>query len=366
MIVDAHFHIIPPIGRGYGEGDAKLQMKFFQHEVRRRRPFTRKSDGVVVDEALMNNPDSDDMNDLPDVNLRMREYGKGDITVDGVDYECQVWEYARRHKVRDNDVPPEYGVAEMDRVGVDMAVLQSDHLYTSLNEYYGEAMRNYPNRFIGLSQIYEWEAEQPAQLERLERSILEQGNKGLYFRTEPLPFGHNYLLADDPNLEPLWRKVRELNIPVWWYLCSTRTKNRYAGFLEHLAAMDRWAQRHPEIPAVLTHGIDSLRIFDGTPRAHEIPDEAMVLLRRPNVHVEIMFYRYWPPYPFIGAQQAVKRLCDELGPEKIMWGSDHYIVNLWCTYEQSLDYIRHSEILSAEGRSLIMGGNAARMFNLTA
>ena len=129
--------------------------------------------------------------------------------------------------------------------------------------------------------------------------------------------------------------------------------------------MDRWAQRHPEITAVLTHGIDSLRIFEGTPRAHEIPDEAMVLLKRPNVHVEIMFYRYWPPYPFIGAQQAVRRLCDELGPEKIMWGSDHYIVNLWCTYEQSLDYIRHSEILSDEEKSLIMGGNAARMFNLT-
>ena len=318
MIIDAHFHVIPPIGRGYGGGDTKLQMKFFQHEVRRRRPFTRKSDGVVVDEALMNNPDSDDMNDLPDVNLRMREYGKGDITVDGVDYECQAWEYARRHKVRDNDVPPEYGVAEMDRVGVDMAVLQSDHLYGSLNEYYGEAMRNYPNRFIGLAQIYEWEAEQPAQLERLERSILEQGNKGLYFRTEPLPFGHNYLLADDPKFEPLWRKVQELNIPVWWYLCSTRTKNRFDGFMEHIAAMDRWAQRHPEIPAVLTHGIDSLRIFEGTPRAHEIPDEAMVLLKRPNVHVEIMFYRYWPPYPFIGAQQAIRRLCDELGPEKIM------------------------------------------------
>ena len=118
MIIDAHFHVIPPIGRGYGGGDTKLQMKFFQHEVRRSGRFTRKSDGVVVDEGLMNNPDSDDMNDLPDVNLRMREYGKGDITVDGVDYECQAWEYARIHKVRDNDVPPEYGVAEMDRIGV--------------------------------------------------------------------------------------------------------------------------------------------------------------------------------------------------------------------------------------------------------
>ena len=49
-----------------------------------------------------------------------------------------------------------------------------------------------------------------------------------------------------------------------------------------------------------------------------------------------------------------------------MWGSDHYIVNLWCTYEQSLDYIRHSEILSEEEKSLIMGGNVARMFKITA
>jgi predicted TIM-barrel fold metal-dependent hydrolase len=62
----------------------------------------------------------------------------------------------------------------------------------------------------------------------------------------------------------------------------------------------------------------------------------------------------------------IRRLRDEIGVHKLMWGTDMpYCSGSWCTYKQALDYIRlHCEFLSADEKALILGDNAARMFNL--
>ena len=154
--------------------------------------------------------------------------------------------------------------------------------YTAaLNEYYGEAMRKFPNRFIGLAQIREWEADQPAQIERLERGVLEHGNKGLYFSAEPFALSNFADHLDDAKFEPLWRKVRELEIPVWWYI-HTRRHDRFAAFMEHVAELDRWTQRHPDIPSVLTHGLDTFGIRRGEPEQYEIPDRTDDFAKAPQ------------------------------------------------------------------------------------
>ncbi len=100
------------------------------------------------------------------------------------------------------------------------------------------------------------------------------------------------------------------------------------------------------------------------PTAHqyEIPDELVALLKLPNMYFEILFLAFWREYPFLGAEQMIRRLCDELGPEKMMWGTYQYVVQGWCTYRQALNDVRNSELLSEEEKALILGGNAARMF----
>jgi predicted TIM-barrel fold metal-dependent hydrolase len=193
---------------------------------------------------------------------------------------------------------------------------------------------------------------------------LEHGNKGLTFSVEAFAVSSYADHLDDAKFEPLWRKVQELKIPVWWYIHSRRI-NRFDSFMEHVAELNRWAERHPDIRAVLTHGLDSFSMRRGTPQQHEIPDELMALLKRPNMYFEMFFLAFWREYPFLGAQQMIRRLCDELGPEKMMWGTDQYVVQWWSTYKQALNYVRNSELLSEEEKALILGGNAARMFNIT-
>lgn len=355
-IIDAHFHIFPPLGTDSGDQSGELGVKFFQYHLRDYRTFWRKDDGTRVERLLFEYP-SDDFHAMPDVSFRMGNYGQAELTVDGVDYVTQIYP----PNLVNMEAPPERMIAEMNLVGVDMGVLQHDHVYGSLNEYFGDCMRRFPGRFIGLAQIWEHQADQPAQHERLERAILEQGNKGLYFSVETFALNGYTDHIDDARFEPLWDAVRTLEIPVWWYL-DARRRDRVANFMERVAELDRWVQAHPDIPAVITHGIVPAAII----REIGIPDEVMTLLKRPNVYAEVLFQAKWPDYPFVEGQKMLQRLCEEVGAQKFMWGTDMpYASGYWCTYKQALDFIRiHCDFLSQDEMDLILGGNVARLFNL--
>jgi predicted TIM-barrel fold metal-dependent hydrolase len=48
-----------------------------------------------------------------------------------------------------------------------------------------------------------------------------------------------------------------------------------------------------------------------------------------------------------------------------MWGSDMPNVERFCTYRQSLDYVRrYCDFLTSRDMDLILGANAARLYGL--
>ena len=357
--IDAHSHIFPRFATGSGPESAELTLKLWQYHVRDFSEFWRKADGKHVKERLLDYP-SDDIHKMPDVNFRMGKYGKAEFTIDGVDYYTALFPPG----LENLEAVPERMIAEMDAAGVDVAVLQSDHVYgANIAEYYAKAMSRFPNRFIGLAQICEPAADQPVQLERLERAVQELGCKGLFFSVELFAFDGYTDHIDDSKFEPLWGLVQALGIPVWWYL-DARRRDRVASFMQYTAEVDRWAERHPDIPSVLTHGLVPATMI------HEIgvPQEVMSLLKRPNVFAEILMPAKWPEYPFVEGQEMLRQWRDEVGPEKLMWGSDMpFCGGNWCTYRQAADYIRlHCDFLSRQEKALILGGNAMRMFKLDA
>lgn len=357
--IDAHSHIFPRFATGSGPESAELTLKLWQYHVRDFSEFWRKADGKHVKERLLDYP-SDDIHKMPDVNFRMGKYGKAEFTIDGVDYYTALFPPG----LENLEAVPERMIAEMDAAGVDVAVLQSDHVYgANIAEYYAKAMSRFPNRFIGLAQICEPAADQPVQLERLEHAVHELGCKGLYFSVELFAFDGYTDHIDDSKFEPLWGLVQALGIPVWWYL-DARRRDRVASFMQYTAEVGRWAERHPDIPSVLTHGLVPATMI------HEIgvPQEVMSLLKRPNVFAEILMPAKWPEYPFVEGQEMLRQWRDEVGPEKLMWGSDMpFCGGNWCTYRQAADYIRlHCDFLSRQEKALILGGNAMRMFKLDA
>ena len=182
------------------------------------------------------------LRDMPDVDFRIGGFGQLECTVDGEDYYLQWYPCSFREMA----APPELMVTYMDYLGVDMAVLQHDHIYGSLNEILGDCMKRYPGRFLPLAQIREWEADQEAQSARLEHAVESLGLKGLYFEVEALAFTGWVDHLDDAKFEPLWETVRRLGIPVFWYLYTSH-RDRFPNYLDQVVRLDRWAKAHPDI-----------------------------------------------------------------------------------------------------------------------
>ena len=355
-VIDVHCHIFRRFGTGSGPESGRLALKLWQYHVRDFTDFWRKSDGTRVNAMLLDFP-SDDINKMPDVNFRMGRYGQAELTIDGVDYAMQLYPPA----LENLEATPERMVAEMEVAGVDAGVLQSDHVYgANVNDYYVEGMERFPGRFISLAQIQETEADQPAQLERLERAVVDQGCRGLYFSVELFSLDGYVDHIDDAKFEPLWDLVRELAVPVFWYL-DPRKQDRVASFLACIGEANRWAEAHPGIHAVLTHGPVPAAII------HQIgiPDELWTLLKRPNMHVEMLMQAKFPEYPYPEGQEILRQFRDEVGIEKLMWGSDMPFGTMWCTYKQAVDYVRlHCDFLSREEKDLFLGGNVARVVGI--
>ena len=355
-IIDAHYHIFPQLGSQNGGIDRELRLKLWRFHAREWNNFWRKKDGKHTTEQFLQF-DSNDIDDMPELDFRLTDFGQAEITVAGIDYVMQLFP----PNLVNNEAPPQRMVAEMNQAGVDMGVLQCDHVYGDLSEYFADAMKTYPGRFIGLAQIWEPEADSPRRLENLERAIREHGNRGLYFSVEPFSVLQNEVAIHDPKFDALWDLVQDLGIPVFWFL-DDRTVDRVARFIRRVAELDAWAQRHPDIPSVITHGLVPAAII------HEIgiPEEVMSLLERPNLYAEILFPAKWPDYPYPHGQQQLRQLRDEVGAHKLLWGSDSpFGTSMWCTYRQALDFVRrHCDFLSQDEKDLILGGNAAKLFDI--
>ncbi len=355
-IIDAHYHIFPRLGSQRKGIDPELFLKFWQIHSRESNSFWRKDDGTRVSEKFLQF-ESYKIDDMPKVNFRLTDYGQAEITVAGVDYVMQLYPPS----LANNEAPPQRMVAEMNLAGVDTGVLQHDHVYGDLNEYFGQAMKDHPGRFIGLAQIWEPEADNRRRLEDVERAISEYGSKGLYFSVEPFSVLQQYFILNDPKFDPLWGLVRKLEIPIFWYL-DDRTIDRVDMFMRRVAEFDEWAQRHPDIQSVITHGLVPAAII------HDIgiPDEVIALLDRPNIYAEVLFPAKSPDYPYPLGQQQLEQLRNRVGAHKLLWGTDSpYGMAMWCTYRQALDFIRlHCDFLSQEEKDLILGGNAARLFGI--
>ena len=252
----------------------------------------------------------------------------------------------------------------MDYVGVDVAVLMNAHLYGKLSEYYAEAIQQYPGRFVGLAEVDETLAHTDAEIERLRYAVNTLGMRGLYYLVEGLFTNDFRQHVDDRTFDPFWEEVRRLGLVACWDLgpFPLPTADDY---LDQLLRFGRWHERFPEIPVVLVHGLGgTLQVGN----RYDLTPEVRAICEHPNLTIELLFpiqVGGKAEYPFAGALDLVHQLYDTFGPRKLVWGSDIPNVERYCSYKQSLEYLRkHADFLSPPDRDLILGGNAARIHQL--
>ena len=101
---------------------------------------------------------------------------------------------------------------------------------------------------------------------------------------------------------------------------------------------------------------------------YEFPDELLAVYRHEPSVLEVMFpitYGGVWDYPYPEAQALIESLRDQLGAGRLVWGSDMPNVERFCTYRQSLDYVRkYCPFLTAREKDLILGDNCAAFYGI--
>ena len=245
IVFDAHNHCFPPIG----QGDLDIRLPETQYHVRHAWPnFRRRGDNAPLEDPVLLG-DGDGISWLPDLDFRFGCCGQVELTHNGDDYFFQLVPAS----LFDSSAPPEYTIAQMDYAGVDRAVLQSDRIYGRMDDYLGECVKRYPDRFVALAQVDEWVGGEPQQLARLRRQIEELGFSGLYFPTEGFFHADFRTNVNSTELEPLWELVAELGIPIHWHAVSRR-RPRLERYIEGIGAHKLlWGSDMPSCEEVVTY-----------------------------------------------------------------------------------------------------------------
>ncbi|MGH7911028.1 MAG: amidohydrolase family protein, partial [Candidatus Dormibacteraceae bacterium] len=215
---------------------------------------------------------------------------------------------------------------------------------------------------LGLAEVDECRGGDRDQVEHLRIAVRDQGLRGLYYATLGLLFGGHHQTLDDERFEPLWKEVRHLGIPVFWEVLGAPVAGS-EDLLAQIEHLNRWADRHPDIPCLFTHGF-SPELLDA-----EIPEPVLSLLHREQFLIEVLWPISWGRdhrYPYGDLVRPLRNLLREAGASRLVWGSDMPNVLRHCTYEQSRSYLPallRKVGAGGEEEAAIFGGNLRKLLS---
>jgi predicted TIM-barrel fold metal-dependent hydrolase len=136
--------------------------------------------------------------------------------------------------------------------------------------------------------------------------------------------------------------------------------------MAHIAAFGRVLARHPGLRVHMAMS-PPVAWFARNGR-YEFPEELLRVYRHEPLVLEVVFpisYGGIWDYPYPEAQTLIADMRDQLGADRLVWGSDMPNVERFCTYRQSLDYVRrYCPFLTAREKDLILGDTCAAFYGI--
>jgi hypothetical protein len=347
MVIDCHAHVFQDWSDPCGHASREVHRKYIQKvQTRTLADVYRARDGARVGGGVLFREGENGWSGLKDVNFRVGNYGRLDFTIDGEDYWSQYMPVGMQRIV----APPELMLAQMAYAGVDHAVLQAGWGYGAMNDYNAFAQSQYPSKFTALLTVDEpraWTDEALREFDRVHRQLDLQG---VYFALDAFARYDFDITFDDSRMHAFWSKVDAVGLPVFFEATSIPDYTT-ASYVRSMVRLHALMRRYRNIRWVLVMG-PPVAAFGQSGR-WEFPDQVLAAYRHESLLVEVMFPITWGgvwDYPYSEAQRLIADLRDIVG-------SDMPNVERFCTYRQSVDYVRrYCSFLSAAEKDLILGG----------
>ena len=275
------------------------------------------------------------------------------------DSECQLMPPYNEHTV----YTAKMLVANMDWAGVDKVVLLQGTAYGECNDYVRDALSRFPDRLIGAAFFDPWAADNRAffntivdnghhpafRAVKLECSV-EAGLCGLH------PDGR----LDDPALVWLWEEIDHRGMLLVLDLGAIGTLSYQTQAARSIA------EGFPKMKVVIAHLAQPRPDSEGDPESWSLWEDQIDLGLLPNVYFDTAALPAYLPeedFPFPTVERYIRLAIEQIGPDKLMWGTDQPGLLGVLSYPQlvRLGHL-HTRFLSSEDQARIMGETARQVF----
>ena len=236
-------------------------------------------------------------------------------------------------------------LSNMDYAQVSAAVITQEFIDGVQNSYLKQVQQRYPTRFFcfgmpkGLQKLKE---ERDETLSQEVDDLIKQGFNGIKMPAARMP--QQFL---DEEVMQMLHLMEQQNIILGIELMDGDAQ---------VGQMEEIVQECPRLKVAIGH-------FGMVTRPQWMSQ--IRLARHENVYVEsggITWLFNDEFYPFPSAIKAIKQAADEVGWEKLMWGSDYPRTITAITYKMSYDFVTKSKELTDEQKALFLSDNAKRFF----
>ena len=229
-------------------------------------------------------------------------------------------------------------LSNMDYAQVSAAVITQEFIDGLQNSYLMQVQQRYPTRFFcfGMPEL------RKAGFCHEAKSLIDRGFRGIKIPAARLP----QQFLDDEMMQML-RMMEQKGVILGIELMDGDAQ---VGQMEEIIA------ECPRLKIAIGH-------FGMVTRPGWMSQ--IKLARHENVYVEsggITWLFNDEFYPFPSAIRAIKEAADEVGMEKLMWGSDYPRTITAITYKMSYDFVTKSKELTDDEKRLFLCDNAKQFF----
>ena len=245
-------------------------------------------------------------------------------------------------------------IQEMDRAGIQKAVLIQAYYYGINNRYAAQSAAKYPDRLLGVGSFDPYIRQREEVMEQLIYGFGFHIFKFEISQACGLTGFHPDFTVDGTIMEPIYRKAEQNHIKIVFDLGKKGT----LGF--QIEGVVRAARKYPGVTFVVCHLLAPSRDEDRAEWRRNI--ERLAACENIFFDISALPWNIKEDYPYKTCADFARMACDIIGSERMLWGSDVPCVLTRASYRSQYDFLQASDRFTSQELQNILGDTAEKLY----